>query len=397
MFAPGHESGTNIGDMIMSKKYSTFITALFCLFIFGFGAAHFILPDRDFSEQENTFLEQFKPPTWDTVRSGEFMKQFEKYYNHQFPLRDQWVQMKAYSERTLGKQENNKVYFGTDGGQTLFAHFTQISDDELATRVGFVNKLGDNLEVPVWFSLVPDKSYVQAWLLPENAPNVDDGSTIEGAMGLCGENVRFIDMRDYFPREGYEASMFYRTDHHWTTWGAYQGFLKLMEGMGVAFAYDGEWFDIKVAEDFYGTTYSASGAGWVEPDSIYRVVPEGGFHGHTTVTRYPEGKPIEGGLYYPEKLEVKDKYAYFLGGNQPLCVIKNPDAQGGKLLVVRDSYSDSLAPFLAEGFQEVHLFDLRYNNVSLKKYVAENGIDQVLVLYSASNFNTDKNLFKLGL
>ena len=166
----------------MSRKYSIFITALFCTFIFGFGIFHFILPDRDFSEQENTFLEQFKPPTWDTVRSGEFMKKFEKYYNHQFPLRDQWVQMKAYSERALGKQENNKVYFGKDG-QTLFAHFTQISDEELAARVGFVNKLGDNLDVPVYFSLVPDKSWALPYLLPDNAPNVDDNSTIQQEIG----------------------------------------------------------------------------------------------------------------------------------------------------------------------------------------------------------------------
>lgn len=380
----------------MNQKYSIFITALFCLFIFGFGIFHFVLPDREFSEQENIYLARFKAPTWETVRSGRFMEDFEKYYTDQFPLRDQWVQLKARSERALGKQENNKVYFGTDG-ETLFAHFTRISDEDLERRVGFVNKLADNVDVPVYFSLVPDKSWAWVEYLPANAPNVDDGSTIEGAMGLCGKNVRFIDMRDYFPREGYDASMFYRTDHHWTTWGAYQGFVKLMEGMGVAFADDGEWFDVKVSEDFYGTTYSASGAGWVEPDSIYQVVPEGGFHGHTAVTRYPEGKPIEGGLYYPEKLEVKDKYAYFLGGNQPLCIIKNPDAANGKLLVVRDSYSDSLAPFLAEEFQEVHLFDLRYNNMSLKQYVADNEFDQVLVLYSGNNFNTDDNLFKLGL
>ena len=106
---------------------------------------------------------------------------------------------------------------------------------------------------------------------------------------------------------------------------------------------------------------------------------------------------MESSLYHPEKLEVKDKYAFFLGGNQPLCVIQNPDALNGKLLVVRDSYSDSLAPVLAEEFREVHLFDLRYNNTSLKQYVADNGIDQVLVLYSGNNFNTDQNLFKLGL
>ena len=147
---------------------------------------------------------------------------------------------------------------------------------------------------------------------------------------------------------------------------------------------------------FYGTTYSSSGAAWVRPDTIHTVIPEGGTKGHVTVTGYPEGLPIESSLYHPEKLEVKDKYAYFLGGNQPLCVIQNPDAPDGKLLVIRDSYSDSLAPFLAEQFQEVHLFDLRYNNMSVQQYVADNGIDQVLVLYSVANFSTDMNLFKLA-
>ena len=392
----------------MNKKYSIFITVLFCLFIFGFGIALILSPSRDFSKQENRYLSQFKAPTLSTLRTGEFMEDFEDYVTDQFPLRDQWIRLKALSERALGKQENNGVYFGTDG-QTLFAHFTAISDEELARRVGFVNKLAGNVDVPVYFSLVPDKSWVLSRLLPANAPNVDDNSTIQRAAELCGKNVNFIDLTWVLKdtcgnSDPSKNDNFYRTDHHWTTMGAQRAYQALMEGMGLT--HQAENVDelsyqvlsyTEVSDSFYGTTYSASGAGWVEPDSIYTMIPEGGTHGNITVTRYPEGQPIEGGLYYPEKLEIKDKYSFFLGGNQPLCVIKNPDAVGGKLLVIRDSYSDSLAPFLAEEFQEIHLFDLRYNNLSLKQYVADNGIDQVLVLYSANNFNTDKNLFKLGL
>lgn len=387
----------------MSRKYFIFITVLFCVFIFGFGIVLIASPSRDFSEQENRYLSQFKAPTFETVRSGKFMEDFEDYVTDQFPLRDQWIQLKALSERALGKQENNKVYFGTDG-QILFAHFTKISAEELERRVGFVNKLADNLDVPVFFSLVPDKSYVWAGYLPENAPNVDDGSTIVQAGDLCSNRVSFIDLRGALGKPGSFCGTirspldeaFYRTDHHWTTMGAYWGYLTLMEGMGGG---SGNYDDLLAlrSEAFYGTTYSTCGAGWIEPDNIYSMIPEGGTRGNITVTGYPEGTPIESSLYHPEKLEVKDKYAFFLGGNQPLCVIKNPDAAGGKLLVVRDSYSDSLAPFLAEEFQEVHLFDLRYNNTSLKQYVADNGIDQVLVLYSGNNFNTDQNLFKLGL
>ena len=374
----------------MSKKYSIFITALFCAFIFGFGIAHFILPDQDFSEQENRYLSQFKAPTLNTLRSGKFMEDFEDYITDQFPLRDQWIQLKALSERALGKQENNGVYFSKDG-QTLFAQYTAPSREELEKRMGYVNKLADNLDVPVYFSMVPNKSYTLADLLPANAPNVDDGSVNELAKSLASQRLHYIDL--YGAISGKDA--FYRTDHHWTTMGAYQGYTALANAMnGSATVLD--YGPTLVSDSFYGTTYSSSGAGWIKPDEMYTWVPEGGENGTIAVMRYPEGEPILGSLYDLSKLEVKDKYSMFLGGNQPLCFIYNSEGQNGRLLVVRDSYSDSLAPFLAEEFREVHLFDLRYNNMSLKQYVAAYGIDQVLVLYSAANFATDINLYKLA-
>lgn len=369
----------------MSKKYSIFITALFCLFIFGFGIAFFALPDKEFSEQENRYLSQFKAPTLATLKSGKFMEDFEDYVIDQFPLRDQWIQLKAQSEKLLGKQENNKVYFGTDG-QTLFAQYTAPAD--LPNRVANVNKLAANLDIPVYFALIPDKTYVWADRLPANAPYVDDGSTLTQAAELCGEDVNWIDLSGAL--SGDDA--FYRTDHHWSTFGAYQGYLALAQAMnGSVTILDNE--PALVSDSFYGTTWSACGAGWVKPDSIYTWVPEEGIQ----VTRYPEGAPVEGELYDESYLELKDKYSMFLGGNQPLCVIRNESAATEqKLLVVRDSYCDSLAPFLAQDYAEVHLWDLRYNRTSLKQYVADNGIDQVLVLYSSSNFATDGNLFLLG-
>ncbi len=375
----------------MSKKYSIFITALFCLFIFGFGIAFLILPDRDFSEQENRYLTQFEAPTLENVfgENGEFMADFEKYVNDQFPLRDSWIHLKAWSERLLGKQENNDVYFGGEGQQTLFAQYTKPSD--LAQRVDYVNQLGANVDVPVYFALIPDKTWVWADRLPTGAPLVDDGSTIRDAQALVSGDVNFIDLSSALSGD----NVFYRTDHHWSTMGAYQGYVALMNAMNGAYTQlDSE--PTLVSDSFYGTTWSSAGAAWVGPDEMYTWVPEGGLTGNTTVTRYPNGSPVTGSLYDLSRLEVKDKYSMFLGGNQGLCVIKNPDAQGGKLLVIRDSYADSLAPFLSLDYQEVHLFDLRYNLMSLKQYVVDNDIDQVLVLYSNSNFSTDSNLALLG-
>ena len=373
----------------MSKKYSIFLTALFCLFLFGFGIALVVSPDREFSEQENRNLEQFQAPTLSTVFSGDFMENFEDYVVDQFPLRDDWIHLKAWSERLLGKQENNSVYFGKDN-QTLFAQFTPPSD--LAQRVSYVNRLAENVSVPVYFSLIPDKSYVWADRLPDNAPLVDDGSTLQNAQALCSDQVNWIDLSQALQGD----NVFYRTDHHWTTSGAYQAYTALMTAIHGSYTQ----LDIQpilVSDSFYGTTWSSAGAAWVRPDEIYTWVPEGGLTGNTTVTRYPNGSPVAGSLYDLSRLELKDKYSMFLGGNQPLCVIQNPDAAGGKLLVIRDSYADSLAPFLSLDYQEVHLFDPRYNRSSLSSYVEENQIDTVLVLYSAANFSSDQNLFLLGL
>lgn len=379
----------------MSKKYAIFITALFCVFLFGFGAAFFLLPDKEFSEQENRYLAQM--PTLDFGKwsllgksgnffNGKFMEDFEDYVVDQFPLRDGWIRLKSRSERALGKQENNKVYFGADG-QTLFAHFTRPTDEELAKRVEYVNQLAAKTNVPVYFALIPDKSYVWADLLPAHAPNVDDGSLLADARALCAGDVTWIDLA----LSGDDA--FYRTDHHWSTMGAYQGYQAIAQALnGFYTAPTGD--PTLVSDSFYGTTWSSAGAGWVKPDSIYTMVAEEGIE----VTRYPEGKPVAGELYDETWLEKKDKYSMFLGGNQPLCIIQNPEASTDqKLLIVRDSYTDSLAPFLAQDYAEIHLIDLRYCKIPPSTYIQENGIDQALVLYSAANFASDNNLFLLGL
>lgn len=367
----------------MSKKYSIFITALFCLFLFGFGIAFFVLPDREMSEQENRYLSQFKAPTLETLKSGAFMEDFEEYVVDQFPLRDGWIQLKAACEKLTGKQENNAVYFGTDG-QTLFAHFTAPAD--LEKRVGFVNAFASKTEVPVSFALIPDKSFVWADRLPAHAPNADDGSTLSQAQALCADNVTWIDVE----LSGDDA--FYRTDHHWTTFGAYQGYQAIAQALNGSYTTPaGD--PALVSDSFLGTTWSACGAGWVEPDSIYTWVSEDGIE----VERYPEGSPVPGELYDESFLEQKDKYSMFLGGNQPLCIIKNPNATTDqKLLIVRDSYTDSLAPFLAQDFAEIHLMDLRYCKIPPSTYIQQTGIDRALVLYSAANFASDQNLFILG-
>ena len=146
-----------------------------------------------------------------------------------------------------------------------------------------------------------------------------------------------------------------------------------------------------VTEDFLGTNYSSACAWWTEPDTITTYVRADG----KTVTSNFTGREVPGSLYVSDQLNTKNQYAYFLGGNQPLCVIRSR-TEGPKVLVLRDSYADCLAPFLSERFQEVHLFDLRYNRLSPADYIRENGIDMVLILYSFETFMGERIVIRPG-
>ena len=187
--------------------------------------------------------------------------------------------------------------------------------------------------------------------------------------------------------------IFFRTDHHWTTLGAFYGANALLEHLGRE-PLKQEDFTLEIASDsFNGTLYSQSGIHWLTPDVMEYWVTEAGL----TVTSWRTGKPEEVPLYDRSYLAKKDKYSSFLGGNQPLCVIKNETLteEAGKIVLVRDSYSDALAPFLAQRFAEVHLLDLRYYRAPVSMYAAQNSIDEIVVLYSVQNFISDPNLVLL--
>jgi hypothetical protein len=98
-------------------------------------------------------------------------------------------------------------------------------------------------------------------------------------------------------------------------------------------------------------------------------------------------------LYDESFLDKKDKYSMFMGGNTPLLEIDTGKSGAPSLLVIRDSYMDSLTPFLLDNFSKISILDLRYYKQSLASYISENSPDMVLVCYSVYNFMTDTNIF----
>lgn len=371
----------------MTKGYSIFLSALFCAFIGSIFVLSLLLPKKEKSELENRYLAGAPELSVETLTGGQFMEDAEEYVSDHIVGRDLWVALKAWSERLSGKQENNGVYFGKDGA--LINRVDDPDPDTLDKNMGYLDALVGNVSVPVYFGLIPTAAAVWADKLPQGAPTADELSIIDRLCFSTGANT--VDLAGVLSAHRDEA-IYYRTDHHWTSLGAYYGYTALMDAMGLEPVPLDGLTPVTVTEDFYGTAFSSSGVRWLPPDSIQTYIPADGVE----VTSYFTGQPETGSLYVDSYLEQKDKYSYFLGGNQPLCVIETEFTDAPKVLIVRDSYSDSLAPFLTRNFSEIHLWDCRYNLNSLKDYTAENHIDAVIVLYSFSDFISDQYLFLLG-
>lgn len=379
----------------MSKKYSIFLTTLFCGFLALMVTANALTPDRDFSELENRSLTQRPAFTWKALGSGEFMSDYERYTTDQFAGRDGWTAAKAYMEKAVGKQENNGVYFCDDS--TLISRFEEPDAKRLENNIKYVSQFAEKAGVPVSFGLIPTQAYVWADKLPQGAPNYDQRQVYSNVTNSLAGNVTLADSLWSTLSAHKDEPIFYRTDHHWTSLGAYYGYAALGQALGYEPLPLETYTKTTVSTEFYGTVFSSSGVRWVKPDEMDIYVPEEGI----TVTSHTydsKGNPVEEPrqLYDESYLAKKDKYSMFLGGQQSLGVVKTGNTDKPKLLLIRDSYSDSLVPFLTPHFSEIHLMDFRYCKLSPAQYIQDNGIDRALVLYSVPNFCSDANLLWIG-
>lgn len=362
------------------SKTSIIQILVFVLFLAALLVLHLALPDRSLAGRES--LQSLPRFTFSSLFKGKFTSDVENYVNDQFPFRSDWIAMKARAELLSGKAENNGVYLCEN--ETLIEPF----DASRYFSVDPVNALAEHVDAPVCFALIPTASEVWREKLPQGAPN----DSQKGVIDLAYDNVNTQTVDLYAALYAHrDEPIYYRTDHHWTTLGAYYGYAALGDALGYEPIPLSAYSPTTVTEDFYGTAWSNSGFSWVRPDTIISYVNQG----DAVVEAWSAGQTVPASLYAPEKLEGIDKYAYFFGGNTPLLTVKTGH-EGPKLLILRDSFMDSLSPFLLPHFSELHIMDLRYYKDSVQDYIREHGIDRVLVCYSVTNFVQDSNLFLMG-
>lgn len=347
-----------------------------------------LTPDRAFSEEENRYLASFPKISWNSIRSGEFGKALELYVADQFPLREYWVTMKAWTEMALHKKENNDVYAGKDG---FLLQKLPPSTIPLEEQMAYVRQFGERLAVPLYFMLAPNSAEILAEKLPRFAPIPDQRQYLEQAKLLLGEAGRPISIYNTLIQHK-DEDIYYRTDHHWTTLGAYYAYRQLMQAMGTI-PLELTDFEIKrVSDSFFGTLFSKSNFRHVAPDLIELWIPQNELTHQVT---YVDDGRVSNTLYDWDQLDKRDQYALFLGGNHALTIVETAEAPEKTLLVIKDSYAHSLIPFLTPHYQEIHVADLRYLNISVEEYAEQISADEVLILYNIASFQSDENVVKL--
>lgn len=376
----------------MKLTFNKIFFYLFALLWLGLIICNLITPKKAYSENENRFLAELPEYTNEKLINGEYMNGLDDYINDHFVFRDNWIGLKTMAERSLLKRDINSVYFAKDHYLIEKHDKSDVSEEQAEKNkerlTEFVNKYVEKLgEDRVNVMLVPTASEVLKDKLPPFATGYDQGAYIDEVIESLPEGT-FVDVRDTFNQHKDEY-IYYRTDHHWTAFGAFYAYEQWAKEAGFT-PLSREQFDITLGSDqFYGTLHSKVNVK-VEPDEIYLFEIKEDMNYQLIYNMTDETDT----LYDLSELEGKDKYSVYMGGNNALVEVQTNNKNGRKLLVIKDSYAHSFVPLAVNHYEETYMIDFRYFNGGVEEFVEENGITDVLVLYNTMNFVKDKNSIK---
>ena len=375
------------------------VLILFSVFFVGMFLLDCVTPDRTVSELENTTLTQRPAVTAQILSSAglnRFFNDYTQYTKDQIPGRDAWISLQSFVETALlQKTQSGGILLG-DKGQMFDRTYGLVASEErtLPRNIAAVASLAARCPGKVYVMVAPAASSIYPERVPAHAPLLQEESYL-GQIQTAVEQAGgvYLPLKDALS-DHKDEYIYYRTDHHWTTQGAYYAYSELCGALGL------EPFDRAVhtavdVPDFYGTFYSRARTWNAQPDTLTYYDLDNPL---TIYTVTGPGMPAEGqttGLYDLDKLDVYDKYAAFLHGNNGLSRVEG-DGEG-RILVIKDSYANSFVPFLTANYAQIDVVDLRNYNYGMDGLIAENGYDQILVLYSFDSFKSDPYLYRAGI
>lgn len=332
-------------------------------------------------------------------------------------VRDYFADVKVRFSYAFMQNENKGVVIAKDG--YLIPRFDIYSDKSIAEKS--FDELGGNLTFGENMTNIKNNcAYINEFaeningLFPEvqitfaSPPRKIDAMTNKLPILFPADRHEkyFLELEKYINPKIYcslldimkshnEQYIYYKTDHHWTTLGAYCAYFALGEKMGYEPLPADDFIIETATEDFYGVIWPKAGAKWIKPDKIEYYKTENEDNIYVTSIHTANEPIVLEGFYDREKLGTKDKYASFLGGiNSHISVAARSFGARKKLLLIADSFGQSLAPFLARHY-DLEIIDTRFFNDNIRDFIAEYNITDILILVNMENFSTQNNLVKL--
>ena len=372
------------------KKYRNTLLFVFIIGLLVTLGIHLVLGDRAFSAVENRNLKQRPTLTGMTLADGSFAKDLTGYLEDQFPLRDQFIELKARLEKLLLRQENNDVFINSDN---LIAKFTPNSQELTVQKAEVLNAFAkEHTGIGVSIMLVPNKIEILKDKLPAFAPVSSQADYLTGFYKLLAKGINKIDLIPKFTvlKDSY---LYFRSDHHWTQTGAFAAQEEYLKSLRLAPRTEAEYSVKKVAQDFQGTLASKSGILPGAPDELNLYVPNAS---EDLVVNLTEEQRKLTSLYQMDLVDGQDKYLVYLGGNYPIVRISTSSPKDRRLLIIKDSYANAFVPFMTKDFNEITMVDLRYYTGDVNSLVKEYLITDILVLYNINTFNDDNSILNIA-
>ena len=294
----------------------------------------------------------------------------------------------------------NFVNLGTAG---------QVDQEAVGRRAQATAELAAKLEVrgiPYLYIAAPQKIQRGAELLPRGLEESGNATCDAYLAELDRLGVDYLDLRPVFESNGIYSNWFFRTDHHWKPEAAFFAWQYLSGELDLRYGYEtpsiltnpNNW-STRVLDDFFlGSQGKRVGSLYAGVDDFTIYTPK--FDTNLTYTNsdgsFDRSGPFAQSVCFPERVEERDWFnghPYYSGGDYAMATMVNhSNPKGPKVVLLRESFSCALAPFLALSCSELTTIDLRYFSGDLMDTIRELEPDLVLTLYTASSTGLD-NMF----
>ena len=253
-----------------------------------------------------------------------------------------------------------------------------------------VNKNGDAFGsgVQVYSMVIP--KHAELYDFPRKYQNISNSEkdSIDYIYSMLASDVKTVDAYSVLAAHKDEY-LYFNTDHHWTGLGAYYAYTAFMDAAGLSY-YDYDSYTKHTINGFLGTLYSGTNMAKAleeNPDHVewceFPVANKTYQYNKGDLQNYFASSVMHGYASGPYS------YGVFLGGDYPLTIIKTNVNNGRKLVIIKESYGNAPATFIAAGFEETYVVDERYYKGNLVELVEDRGITDVLIINNCAAANTN--------